>query len=362
MNEIIYLDSAATMQKSDSVVREQVEFLCNHYANSGRGICARSAYVDNMLAVARRRVAAFMGADAESIVFTSGATDGLNRALHLIGGGHLRVAVSDLDHNSARVPWQMRDDTEIVLWALDADFNLAQPPMADIYVLTAMSNVLGVAQNVEKLSADIRKLNPNAIIVVDAAQYVVHEKIDAQKWDADFICWSGHKVGSDTGIGVMYVRNPGRWRVDKFGGGMVRRALGVDIDLYDGVARYEAGTLPLTQIAGLVPAIDYIEKNRPDLNLIKYMHDELSKIGRIKILTARDATLLTFMVDGMHPLDFGALMGAHDVCVRVGNMCASNAVRAIGGDDAGVVRISVGGRNNMDEIKTAIQVIKDIVK
>lgn len=360
MNEIIYLDSAATMQKPESVIDAEVCFLQHHYANAGRGICARSAYVDAMVDEARRAVADFMGAGQQQVVFTAGATDGLNRVVNFVGGQQLRVAASALDHHSARLPWQMRDGIEIIEWNLDKDFNLSVPPMADVYVLTAMSNVMGQAQDVGALVRAIRLINPDAIVIVDAAQYVVHEKIDAAQWDADFICWSGHKIGADTGLGIMYVKNPERWRSDKFGGGMVMRVTGDDVVFNSAPDVFEAGTLPLTQIAGLRAAIDNIQMHRPDSNLVKYLYDALAQIPRIKILTRRDAALLTFVVDGMHVLDFGALMGAHNICVRAGNMCASWMMQALHID--GAVRVSVGPQNTVDDINTTIDAIKKIVK
>ncbi len=362
MNEIIYLDAAATMQKPGSVIGAQVDFLQSHYANAGRGICARASYVDQMVSDARRRVAVFMGADAEQIVFTAGATDGLNRVVHLIGDKSLRVAVSDLDHHSARLPWVMNKAADIVVWPLDDDFNLdvARVPAADVYVMTAMSNVMGRAQDVAGLVVAARRQNPDAIIIVDAAQYIAHEKINAAAWDADFICWSGHKIGADTGVGIMYIKNPSRWNTDKFGGGMVQYISADKMVFNNAPDVFEAGTLPLTQIAGLSAAIDFLETKRPDLDLIKYMYDELSDVARVKILTQRDATLLTFVVDGMHPIDVGALIGARGVCVRAGNMCASWMMRALGID--GAVRISVGAQSTRDDAVQAIDIIKGIVK
>ena len=227
-------------------------------------------------------------------------------------------------------------------------------------VLTAMSNVLGRAQDVSAICRALREKNPNVIIVVDAAQYVVHDKIDVRAWDCDFVCWSGHKIGADTGLGILYVKNPEKFAPVKFGGGMVNKVLGDKVVWNHAPDVFEAGTLPLTQIAGLIPAIDALEQNRPDLNLIKYLYDELLKLPKIRILSARDAALLTFVVDGMHALDFGALIGARGVCLRVGNMCASWAMEML--RIAGAVRISVGGYNTMDDVKVAVQYIKDTVK
>ncbi|MBR2412614.1 MAG: aminotransferase class V-fold PLP-dependent enzyme [Alphaproteobacteria bacterium] len=362
MNKIIYLDAAATYQKPGPVIDAQVDFLRNHYANSGRGICARAAYVDDMILRTRRRVADFMGANENQIVFTSGTTDGINIVAQMLrlNSTH-RVAVSDLDHHSARLPF-VATGAEIVVCPLDAncDIDINEIPYADVFVITAMSNVLGRAQNVAKIIHLAREKNPNVITVVDAAQFVVHEKIDANAWSADFICWSGHKIGADTGLGILYIKNPENYAPVFFGGGMVNKIVGDEIILSNGPDKFEAGTLPITQISGLVSAIDSLEQNRPDLNLIKYMYDELSNLEHIKILTSRDAAVLTFVVDNMHALDFGALIGARGVCVRVGNMCASWIHQVL--DVSASIRISVGAYNTMDEVKTVVQYIKDIIK
>ena len=210
MNKIIYLDAAATYQKPESVINAQADFLRKSYANSGRGICARAAYVDDMVAAARQRVAHFMGAHENQIVFTSGTTGAMNMVARMLGLGPDKiVAVSDLDHHSARLPFEQSRAKTIVM-PLDADFNIDtnQVPYADVMIITAMSNVLGRAQNVAEIVRRARDKNPNVIVVVDAAQYVVHDKINVGKWGADFVVWSAHKIGADTGLGVMYIKNP----------------------------------------------------------------------------------------------------------------------------------------------------------
>ena len=362
MNKIIYLDAAATYQKPDCVIDAQVDFLRHHYANSGRGICPRAAYVDDMVASARMRVATFMNAEQSQVVFTSGTTGAMNMIARMLrlGTGYV-VAVSDLDHHSARLPF-VQNGVGVAVCPLDEDYNIdiANIPYADVFVITAMSNVLGIAQDVEEIVRAARQKNPNVIVVVDAAQYVVHERIDVKKWDADFVCWSGHKIGADTGLGILYMKHPDRFAPVNFGGGMVNKIVGGDVIYNNSPEVFEAGTLPLTQIAGLESAIDVLEKNRPDMQLIKYLYDELKKMSRIKLLTKRDASVCTFVVDGMHALDFGALIGARGVCVRVGNMCASWVHQLL--NVSASIRISVGAYNTIDEIETVIKVIKDIVK
>ena len=379
MNNIIYLDSAASALKPESVIAAECDFLRHDYANAGRGICARASNVDDMVAKARARAAQFINARPDQIVFTSGTTDGMNRIVHIIndcvcgtGIKNKTVMVSDLDHHSARLPFELLYDSDlckIVLCPMDDKYNLmcSDLPRADVFVITAMSNVMGVAQDVAGLIAAARRKNPDVITVVDAAQYVVHNEIDVQKWDCDFMCFSAHKIGADTGLGIMYMKNPERWvSPDKFGGGMISKITGsaiehnVTFQWENAPAKFEAGTLPVTQIIGLPAAMDYLSANRPNLDLIKYLYDRLSENARIKIITSRDAALLTFYIDGMHILDFGALVGARGLCLRVGNMCASWIHKALG--VAGTARISVGSTNTMDDAVRAADIIESVVK
>lgn len=369
MNKIIYLDAAASALKPDSVINAQLDFLKNKYANAGRGICARAADVDDILKNARKRVADFISAEkAEQIIFTSGTTDGLNRIVNLLRiNGKIKngtvVAVSDLDHHSARLPWYNVPDVNLITMPLNQNmnFDLSRIPYADIFVITAMSNVIGMPEDVKEIIKIAKQKNPGAITIVDAAQYVVHQKIDATDWGADFICFSGHKIGTDTGLGVMYIKNPDDFMPDKLGGGMVSKVLPEkELLLNDSPYKFEAGTLPLTQISGIESAIDYLESNRPDLNLIKYLYDRLSKNPKIKIISPRDSSLLTFIVKDMHVIDFGALIGAKGVCLRVGNMCATWIHKLLGMQ--GSIRISVGPWNTMDEMVAVADIIEGIVK
>ncbi len=362
MNKIIYLDAAASCLKPDSVISAQVDFLRHKYANAGRGICARASDVDAMLDDVRGIVANFIGAKKNNIVFTAGTTAAMNMVAKMLRlDKNSIVAVSDIDHHSARLPF-VQTGARVVLCPLDEDYNIKPDcvPYADVLVITAMSNVLGMPQDVATIIKHAKQKNPNVITVVDAAQFVVHSEIDVEKFGCDFLCFSGHKIGADTGVGILYIKNPDNYQPVFFGGGMVNKIVGDDIIYNSAPDLFEAGTLPLTQIVGLKDAVSEIKKNRPDLNLIKFMYDELIKIKKVKILSFRNSALLTFVVDGMHVLDFGALIGARGVCLRVGNMCASWIHQRMGIN--GSIRISVGSYNTMAEIKTVIGYIKEIIK
>ena len=372
MNEIVYMDAAASFLKPESVIDIQADFLRNHYANAGRGVCARASWVDDMVRNTRQKVAKFINADESQVIFTSNATDGLNRIVSIISrqpwySEMSTFAVSDLEHHSARLPWeellhQGRIRKELV-YELDDKFNIKidSIPKTDILVVTAMSNVLGIAQDVAAIVRVARAKNPNVIVIVDATQYIVHKKIDVRVWDADFVVASGHKIGADTGIGILYIRDSDKYWPDKLGGGMIARITDDGVwSFYTAPEKWEAGTLPLTQICGLGVAIDELEKSRPDLNLIKYMYDALQSNSRIKILTERESALLSFVVDGMHVLDFGTLAGANGICLRVGNMCASWIHRKLGVD--GSIRISVGPWNTKADADKFISVVNKIVR
>ncbi|MDR1207214.1 MAG: aminotransferase class V-fold PLP-dependent enzyme [Rickettsiales bacterium] len=408
MTKNIYVDAAASSQKPESViavekgvlcdyykrskslVNAETDFLQNHYANAGRGICDRASFADKAISDARAAAAEFIGAKSKNnIIFTSGTTDGLNRVVRILENSGMItsesvVQVSDLDHHSARLPWEdyaRRGKCKITVCPLDAEYNIdiSGITKSDIFVITAMSNVIGAPQNVGAVIAAARALNPNVITIVDAAQYVVHLPMDVSAWNADFLCFSGHKMLADTGVGIMYIKEPDRWEPDKFGGGMVSN---VSLrDTFDGKegkgtrennstsewtfapgpAKFEAGTLPLTQIVGLAEAIRIKshESDSHELEMREYLRAELSKILRIKFISPKDAYILTFVVDGMHPLDFGAMMGVAGVCLRVGNMCASWMHRHF--DIDGSIRISVGFWNTMDDMKEIVRIISEIV-
>lgn len=366
MNKIIYLDAAASYQKCESVIQTEIDFLTRNYANAGRGICARAVAVDDMVQRCRAKVAGFMNARTDQIVFTAGTTDAMNMLANMIPmSARTKLLVADIDHHSARLPFEQKVRARagvINVCPLDDKLNIDvdNVPYADVFVITAMSNVLGMPQKVADIIRAARQKNPNVVTVVDAAQYVVHEKIDVRAWDCDFVCWSGHKIGADTGVGVLYIKNPESYMPVKFGGGMVNKIVGDKITWNNPPDVFEAGTLPLTQIAGLAQAIDELNQNRPNMELIKYAFDELQKIPNVKILSERDACVLTFVVDAMHVLDFGALMGARDVCLRVGNMCASWVFARLNLD--GAIRLSVGAYNTIDDIKYFVKSVKEIVK
>ena len=169
MKEFIYLDASATYQKPQLVIDAQVDFLENHYADAGRGVCAAAVAVDGMVGRVRCRVADFMNAKPDNIVFTSGTTAAMNMIVRMLDvASDTLIAVSDLDHHSARLPFVMSGG-KVCLCPLNGDLNydLDKVPCADVLLLSAMSNVMGVAQNIPEIVRIARAKNPNVVVVVD---------------------------------------------------------------------------------------------------------------------------------------------------------------------------------------------------
>jgi len=336
---MIYMDAAASSLKPGAVIDAETLFLSKNYANAGRGVCARATAADDMVHNTRKFVAENIGAESpDQVIFTFNATDGLNRVARILAGK--TVIVSDIDHHSARLPFESHCKTIAapLTESLCYDWDEIRKVKADAIVITAMSNVLGAL-------VDIPDDLP-FITIIDASQHIVHQRPDVKNYD--YFIFTAHKVGADTGLGILYQKNPPE--PINFGGGMYKAK---------GAAMFEAGTLPLTQIAGLRLAMENLDATRGDTHkkIIK-LREGLALNPKIKFISPADASLISFTVDGMNYLDFGMLMGAKDVCMRVGNMCASWIHNRLG--IAGSCRLSLGFWNTDDEIDEVLSVIKVI--
>lgn len=356
----IYADAAASALKPDAVIRAEGDFMAKGYANAGRGVCARATAVDEMVAIARQKTARFIGADtAQQVIFTSGATSGLNRVANMLKlTPDDVVIVSDLDHHSARLPFMM-SGAKIEVCPLDKNLKMDSDWLGmrcakgDVraVVITAMSNVIGAPQDVAGLVADAH----GAFVIIDAAQYVAHSKIDVKTWGADAVVFSAHKIYAGTGLGVMYLKDPNSLQSDQIGGGSIAWVDGDVVELAASPEKFEAGTLPFVQIAGLGAALDFIENS--DLNYPSVLAKRLSeKIkDKVEIISSPNAPMVSFYSAKHHALDIGAALGAKGICVRAGTQCASWIHKKL--NIPASVRVSFGLWNDeedVDQIAAAI--------
>lgn len=382
--DLVYLDNAATSQKPIQVLNAMLEFYNKYNSNIHRsanvfGEKATVAFED-----ARSKIAKFINAEPEEIIFTSGTTESINFvasawALDNIKSGD-EIVISELEHHSNMVPWQqvaIKTGAKIKLipvgvnWELDlSDIDNIITKNTKIVAVTHASNVFGSHVDLKPIIKRAKEVG--AKVLVDAAQSAPHKKIDVKDLDCDFLAFSGHKMLAPTGIGVLFIKKEMQDKVSpyQFGGGMV-----FEVD-YDKASwcktskRFEAGTLPIAQVIGFGAAIDYfdakvdfIQMAKHEASLCKRVIEGLQAIGGIKILGPVDKLkesghLVSFVVDGIHAHDVSAYLSNFGICVRAGHNCAQPLAKKIGIDAA--VRASFYFYNTQHEVDSFLRIMGDI--
>ncbi len=373
-----FLDSGASAQKPQCVIDAIVDTYTKEYANVHRGSYFLSEEITYKYEQARKTVQKFLNtAKADEIVFTRNATEAINLVASTWGKKFLskidEVIITELEHHANLVPWQvLRDEIgfELKICKIDDDgsFNFDEfknmlSGKTKLVALSGMSNVLGTILPLKKIISASHKVG--AKVLVDACQLAVHQKIDVQDLDCDFLAFSGHKTYGPTGIGVLY----GKYDIldtmppYQYGGDMVN-IVTYQSTTYDvPPARFEAGTPAIVQAIGLAKALEYmmglglenIAKHEKELTL--YATEKLSQIKGLKLVgTAKDkGGVFSFTVDKIHPQDLAFILNKEGISVRVGHHCAAPLVRRMGYES--VVRASFGLYNTKEDIDILCQAI-----
>jgi len=381
---LVFLDSGASAQKPRQVIDGIAEFYRNDYANVHRGVYQLSERSTDRFEEARQTVRAFINAaDEREIVFVRGATEAINLVAQSWGPAHLKpgdeVVISDLEHHSNLVPWQMlyeRVGARLVVAPTDAtgEFDLAQfeallSPRTRLVAVTHISNVTGallpVARIVELAHAR------GALVLVDGCQAVPRLPVDVQALGCDFYAFSGHKAYGPSGIGVLY----GRWDALlsmppwQAGGGMITNVTYPQTEFQEPPHRFEAGTPDIAGAVGLAQAIDFVEGigraaiREHEAALTGYGVDRLSRIPGVQLVAGgqRPLSIFSFNLDGVHPHDVGTVLDQHNVAVRVGHHCAQPLMDKLG--IAGTVRVSLGVYNDeadIDRLAEAVEACREM--
>ncbi len=353
---IVYLDSANSSQKPESVIEAMADFARTGYAPINRSAYRLAAQATDVYEDARAKVGRFVNAPAaDEVLFTKNATESLNLVAKAWGGAHLRagdvVVLTHMEHHANIVPWhQLAAERGIVLrWVPltaggELDLTVLDELLdgARVYSFTAMSNVLGTITPVRLLADAAHRAG--ALAVVDACQYVPHNPTDVQAWDADFVAFSSHKMCGPSGIGLLWGRAHLLDETPPFlgGGNMIS-----DVRL-DGFtpapvpAKFEAGTPPIIEAAGLGAAVDYldgigmVELRRHEMELTEYALTTLQqRFGDdIRIHGPRNVEVrggvLSFEFRDLHPHDVSQVLDGDNVCVRAGHHCAKPLMRILG--------------------------------
>ncbi len=338
-----YLDTAATAQKPQVVIDATVRAMGSDYATVHRGVYARSAEMTQAYEAARRRIAGFVGAPEEELVFTRGATEAINLVAHSWGNTHLkagdRILLSTLEHHANIVPWQMlreRVGIEIDVCPLTADglidLDAAErmlTPAHKLVSLAHVSNVLGSMLHVEHIVALAHRVG--AKVLIDGCQAVPRLPIDVKALGADFYVFSAHKIYGPTGIGALWARAEILESMPPWhgGGAMIDRVTFERTTYAPPPARFEAGTPAIIEAIGFAAAIDYVEGigiaaiAAHEMALTAQARDELRRLNSVTVFGPEEsAGIVSFALDGVHPHDLGTILDEEGVAIRAGHHCA----------------------------------------
>ena len=381
---IVYLDNGATTQKPESMIQAMCGYYGGCNANPHRGAYALSIEATDIYENTRERVRRFINAPkAEEIIFTKNATEALNLVAYSYGRVKLgpgdEILLTIAEHHSNLVPWQeaaKATGAKLNYIYLEPDGNLSQKdietkitPRTKVVAVTHVSNVLGLVNPVRDI-AD-RAHNAGAVVVVDGAQSVAHMAVDVQALGADFFAFSGHKMLSPMGIGVLYGRRELLSAMPPFltGGDMIEYVSEQETTFAELPAKFEAGTQNVGGAAGLTAAIDYLEKLGFDRiaaieqELLDYALPQLKALPYVELYgcdtTRNNKTgIITFNVKDVHPHDVSTILDAEGVAVRGGHHCAQPLMTYLGQN--ATCRASFYFYNTKDDVDRWIAALKKV--
>jgi len=410
--EIIYLDNASTTQKPQVVIDAIANFYAYHNANVGRGIYPLAEQATQLYENTREKVQKFIGArHASEIVFTKGATEGINLVAQAWALAHIKrgeeIVLSELEHHANLLPWQevarvtgavlkfipVRQENNLASQArqvnrdpetnLDSqDYSESQgdldysaldtliTPKTKLIAVTHVSHALGTHVNIARIAAHAQRVG--AKLLIDAAQSAPHQQINVQELECDFLVFSGHKMLGPTGVGVLYVKQElyGQLQPYQRGGGMVFSADWRDAAWAKMPHMLEAGTPPIAQVVGLGAAIDYLNSldrkafAQHEAALCARFIDGLRAISGVRILgpiaqLRVSGHLVSFVVEGMHAHDVAAYLGAYGICVRAGHHCAQPLATKL--RYGATVRVSFYLYNTEQEVDYTLHVLQELI-
>ena len=378
---LVYLDTAASAQKPILVIEAERSFYAEDYANIHRGLYYLSQRATERYDEARRKVQRFLNARHEhEIIFTRGATEAINLVASSFGEAFLKegdeVLITGLEHHSNIVPWQfLRQKKGIVLRVAAVndtgevpleEFTRLLGPRTRFAAITQVSNALGT---VLPVAAMIRAAHAAGVkVLIDGAQSVVHMGADVQALDCDFLAFSGHTLYGPTGIGVLYGKEALLDAMPPYqGGGDMISSVSFEKTTYAPLpAKFEAGTPAIAQAVALGAAIDYVTDlgldriSAHEASLLEYATDRLSAIEPLAIIgtAANKASVLSFIMDGVHPHDIAQVLDSRGVAVRAGHHCAQPVMARFG--LPATVRASFGLYNTRAEVDALAEALESV--
>ena len=373
-----YLDTAASAQKPLCVIDAMMDVYLNEYANVHRGSYYLSEKITNRYEGARKLIKNFINASSDrEIIFTRNATEGINLVASCFGMDNLKagdeILLSTAEHHANLVTWQQcAKKTGATLTYFDLDengefvwenFTNKLTSKTKIVAVTAMSNVLGTIFPIKDICKEAH--NFGAKVLIDACQFIVHDKVDVLDIDCDFLVFSGHKLYGPTGIGVLYAKYDILEKMSpyQFGGDMIEHVY-YDKTIFGLPSqKFEAGTPAIVQTIGLGEAIKYL--NNFDINDIKKYEEELTKYTTLKLQEVDGLKIVgnaknkggvfSFDINGIHPQDLAFVLGKEGIGVRTGHFCAEPLVNKLGYNS--LTRASLGIYSVKEDIDILIETL-----
>ncbi len=380
---LTFLDNAASSQRPNAVIDEIARFDRNDYANIHRGVHELSQRATKAYEGARDKIRQYINArDRKEIIFVRGTTEAIN----LVASSFVRpslnlgdeIALTTMEHHSNIVPWQMacrergavvrvapiNDRGELELEELEKLLT----PRTKLLTLVHVSNALGTINPVKEIVAMAHERG--IPVLLDGAQAIPHMRVDMQDLDCDFYAFSSHKMFGPTGVGVLYGKKELLEAMAPYqGGGDMISVVTFEKTFYAGLpAKFEAGTPNITGGVGLGAAIDYLEQLDWDgavaheNELLRYGTERLSEIPEVRLIgTAnRKASVLSFVVDGVHPHDIGTILDREGVAVRAGHHCAQPVMQRF--SVPATTRASLAFYNTKEDVDALIRALRKTIE
>lgn len=379
-HRLVYLDNASTSQKPQVVIQALTSVYEQHNANIHRGIHTLSEEATDLYEFSRARVAGFIGAEPDEIIFTRNTTESINLVAYAWAVRNLKagdkIVVSAMEHHSNLVPWQEVCNTtgatlEVITLTpeFELDMEVARKVIDDttkLVAVTQMSNVLGTIVPVKELAALAHAVG--AKILVDGAQSVPHMPVAVRDLDCDWLAFSSHKMLGPTGVGVLFGKKEIMEQVPPFllGGGMIREVDQFHTGYAPSPQRFEAGTPNVADVIALTPAINYLnnlgmqEVLKHGQELYAYAYNALKSLDFVKIYGPKPGPtagpVLSFNVGNIHPHDIASILDDHGVAIRAGHHCAQPLVERL--SVPATARMSFYIYNTTADIDAAVEAIK----
>jgi cysteine desulfurase/selenocysteine lyase len=380
---LVYLDNAATSQKPQVVIDALINYYTGYNANIHRGIHTLAEEATAAFEATRDSVRQFIhAASREEIIFTRGTTEGINLVAYTWGRQNIKagdeIIISAMEHHSNIVPWQVLcEEKDAVLKIIPVsdegellmdEYEKLLGPKTKLVSVVHVSNVLGTVNPVKQVIDAAHKVG--AIVFVDGAQSAVHLDIDVQEMDCDFFAFSSHKLYGPTGVGVLYGKKKLLESMPVFqGGGEMIKEVSFKKTTYNDLPyKFEAGTPNIADTIAFGTALQFIRQTgkenirRHEQELLLYATAQLEQVPGLEIIgrAAEKASVVSFVIDKVHPQDIGILLDNRGIAVRTGHHCAQPLMECFG--IPGTIRASFAVYNTMEEIDELITGLQKAVK